>query len=108
MMPYTPTEEVARTNRIPTLTSASRNGTRCPNSITSGPNGITAYTKRAVTIEIAGASQYTITSTCAGMKLSLKTSLSPSASGCSRPNGPTRLGRSEEHTSELQSHHDLV
>src|SRR5207244_2298134 len=63
MMPYTPTEEVARTNRIPTLTSASRNGTRCPNSITSGPNGITAYTKRAVTIEIAGASQYTITST---------------------------------------------
>ncbi|OPZ65754.1 MAG: hypothetical protein BWY83_02984 [bacterium ADurb.Bin478] len=56
------------------------------------PKGMTENVSRAGTNTSAGANQYNVFSTWLGVISSLNKNLMPSATGCSRPNGPTRLG----------------
>ena len=83
MMPYTPIEVIAMMYSRPALTLA---------STTCGLNGTTAQAAIATVRVITGASTNRILSAPVGMMISLNTSLMPSAMGCSRPSGPTRLG----------------
>ena len=92
MIPYTPMLLAASTSKIPAFGSATTSGTSRPKSRTGGPIGITAYTNSAATTEMMGATRNTNRSARAGMKLSLKISLMPSARGCRSPSGPTRFG----------------
>ena len=57
-----------------------------------GPNGMIASVATAVVIVIAGASAIIHGTAVAGGEASFESSLSTSASGCSAPRGPTRLG----------------
>ena len=57
-----------------------------------GPNGITLKAASAVNAESTGALMYRTSTAVAGKKLSLRISLTRSAIGCSRPNGPARFG----------------
>ena len=83
MIPYTPSEEIANRYRMPTLMSA----------ITSpSPTGITAQATIASTKVSIGAMMNTTRLAPAGRIVSLANSFRPSASGCSRPNGPTLAG----------------
>jgi hypothetical protein len=54
--------------------------------------GITANDASAATSEMAGASGYSQRSAMAGLMSSLNSSFRASATGCSRPVGPTRFG----------------
>ena len=56
------------------------------------PTGTTAKITKAGTTERYGASLKVKESAWSGSRSSLKTSLVPSASVCSRPQGPARLG----------------
>src|SRR5690349_18027233 len=91
-MPYTPSDEHANTTSTPTGRSVSCNGVWCPNSDTIGPNGMTENARNAGTADRIGARKYTGLSASTGMISSLNASLTPSASDCSVPHGPTRLG----------------
>ena len=57
-----------------------------------GPKGTTAIARNAGTVEISGARMKTILSAAVGMMSSLSISFTPSASDCSRPQGPVRFG----------------
>ena len=69
----------------PTLTSVMYNVTRRPNRLTSGPNGMTAYTMSAGTIEMIGAAVKTHLSARTGVMSSLIISFTASATGCRMP-----------------------
>ena len=56
------------------------------------PTGITAIEVRAHMTAIIGAAIYSGLYTCGGVRSSLNRNFTPSASGCSKPNGPTRVG----------------
>ena len=56
------------------------------------PTGITAIDVSAKITAIIGAAIYSGLYTCGGVRSSLNRNLMPSASGCSKPNGPTRVG----------------
>src|SRR3954468_18649397 len=58
-MPYTPSEEQAKTTRTPTGRSVSCRAVWWPNIDTSGPKGITENARNAGTAERTGAIQYT-------------------------------------------------
>ena len=72
---------------------------------TPASNGITAQATSARVKVIIGAATNTTRLAPLGMMVSLSSSLSPSANGCSRPNGPTTFGplRSCENASTLRS-----
>jgi hypothetical protein len=61
-------------------------------STASGPNGIATQAARAGMIAITGPSRNRPGLAAEGLMISLVSSLSASAIGCSRPSGPTRLG----------------
>jgi hypothetical protein len=61
-------------------------------STTSGANGITAQAATAGMIISTGASRNSPLFAFDGRIISFIISLMPSATGCSRPSGPTRLG----------------
>src|SRR5476651_169418 len=83
MMPYTLSDEIAKTYRMPTLISA----------ITQPElTGITAQAASASVQVTSGARRNTPLFAPAGMVGSLNTNLSRSANDCSRPHGPTTLG----------------
>src|SRR3712207_5286820 len=58
-IPYTPTDAHARTYSVATGRSVSCSGVVTPNTVTDGPNGITAKVSSAQNTEIIGASRYT-------------------------------------------------
>src|SRR5262249_15568005 len=91
-MPYTPIAEHASTTSTATELSVSCNGVLWWKIDTIGPNGITAKAVNAQIVEITGAMKKTALSASVGMMSSLNASLSPSASDCSSPKGPTRFG----------------
>ena len=64
--------------------------------MTSGPNGITAYTISAGTIEMIGATVKTHLSARTGVMSSLIISFTASATGWRIPYGPTRIGPSRD------------
>src|SRR4029077_16128535 len=78
------------------LTSVMYRVTRRPNRLTSGPNGITAYTISAGTMEMMGAAVNTHLSARVGVMSSLIISFTASATGCRTPYGPTRIGPSRD------------
>src|SRR3984885_3588139 len=82
---YTPSDDMARRNRIPILRSAITNP---------GANGTTANDIRAVATTMAGARTKTGLSAKGGIQSSLVNSLIESATICPSPKGPTRLGPS--------------
>ena len=63
-------------------------------SATSGPKGTTAQAASAGMMVMIGPSTNRPLLAAVGMMISLVSSLSASAIGCSKPNGPTRLGPS--------------
>ena len=65
---------------------------RLPKSSMTSPKGITAKSEMAAVMLIMGAMTKRGLSACAGTRSSLKKVLIPSAMGCNRPKGPTRLG----------------
>ena len=91
-MPYTPMELMARISSTATGRSASCSGVWWWKIETSGPHGMTAKAMKAVAADRTGATTNTSLSTPVGMMSSLSGSLSASAIGCSRPNGPARFG----------------
>jgi hypothetical protein len=73
-------EETANTSRMPTFRSAIQYWT-----LYQRPIGITAQATKAANTAIVGATTYRTRSVLAGTKLSLNTSLTPSAAICIRP-----------------------
>ena len=63
-----------------------------PPQAPAGPNGMMASVATAETMAITGATAIIHGIAVAGVKASLDSSLNTSASGCIRPQGPTRLG----------------
>ena len=61
-------------------------------SAMSGPKGTTAQAANAGMIVMIGPSTNRPLLAAVGMMISLVSSFSASAMGCSKPNGPTRLG----------------
>ena len=61
-------------------------------SALSGPNGTTAQAASAGMIVMIGPRKKRPRLAAVGTMISLKISLTASAMGCSRPNGPTRFG----------------
>ncbi|MOA26372.1 hypothetical protein D3C78_1471590 [compost metagenome] len=61
-------------------------------SATSGPKGITTQAARAGMMAMMGPRKNRPLLAAVGWMISLVSSLMPSARGCSRPKGPTRLG----------------
>ena len=59
------------------------------------PKGITAIEVSAKITAIIGAAIYSGLYTYGGVRSSFNRNLAPSASGCSNPNGPTRVGPSD-------------
>src|SRR5690348_16727826 len=82
----TPTLETASTSSNPIFTSAI--------TAQSGPKGTTEKTMNAEATAMYGAKKKIQRSALSGMKSSLTSSLMPSAIGCSKPHGPTRIGPS--------------
>src|SRR5437764_3513777 len=82
-MPYTPSEASAKMNSRPTLRSVTCN---------QGPKGITENDNKAGINDTTGAAIYKNLFALVGTTSSLKRNFSPSAIGCSRPKGPTRVG----------------
>lgn len=72
-------------------------------------NGTTAITRNDESSTITGAIRWTTWSADRGTIFSLMSSLSPSAIGCNRPSGPTRLGpiRSWNRAATLRSSHTM-
>ena len=89
-----PTEAIAITNSTATGMSVSWSGVvmSLNGTSTSGPNGITENVTNAGTTASTGASRKTTLSAALGIRSSLSASFTPSASDCSRPNGPCTLG----------------
>jgi hypothetical protein len=83
MMPYTSIEVMASSSSRPALTFA---------SAACGPNGITDQAARAGMMVMTGPIRNRLVVAFAGITISLSSSFRPSASGCSRPPGPTRFG----------------
>src|SRR5581483_5611002 len=86
---------MAKTTSIATFTSAtwSRSGSRRrPKGVVSAPKGTTANAAKAAVAEMIGAIANRRGSAARGRNSSLNISLTTSASGCSRPRGPTRYG----------------
>ena len=81
--PYTSIEVIAIRNSRPALMLA---------TATSGPNGTTAQAASAGMMVITGPRKNRPLLAAVGRMISLKISFTASAIGCSRPNGPTRLG----------------
>src|SRR3546814_722653 len=81
--PYTPSDEIANRYRIPTLMSA---------STSPASNGITAQAIRLRRKVSIGAARKITLFAPDGRMVSLASSFTPSAKGCSRPNGPTTFG----------------
>src|SRR2546430_192208 len=92
MIPYTPTDATDTMYSRPTLMSVMNRFTSRPNIRTVGPNGMTAYTINAGTIEMIGAAVNTHRSARTGVMSSLIISFTASAIGCRIPYGPTRIG----------------
>src|SRR6266404_3925063 len=88
----TPTLDTASTNNIPMLTSVI--------TAQSGPKGTTAMTMNAATTAMYGARKKIQRSAFSGIKSSFTSNFKPSAIGCSRPQGPTRIGPSRAHLNE--------
>src|SRR5579871_1256985 len=63
-----------------------------PATVTQLPKGTTAIEVSAKINASIGAAMYNGLYTCGGVRSSLKINFKPSASGCSKPNGPTRVG----------------
>src|SRR5207244_9565639 len=57
-MPYTPIALHANTSSTAIGTSVTCNGVVCPNTDTTGPNGITENAVKAATVEMTGAKKY--------------------------------------------------
>ena len=74
------------------LTSTISSGVWIPNTVIQLPTGISEIDVSAKINAIIGAAMYSGLYTCGGNRSSLKMNFTPSASGCSRPNGPTRVG----------------
>jgi hypothetical protein len=83
MMPYTSIEVIASSSSRPALTLASAD---------SGPKGITTQAASAGMMVMIGPMMNRLGVAFAGTTISLSSSLSASAIGCSRPSGPTRFG----------------
>ena len=97
MTPYTSMEVIAITNSSPALTLA---------SAMSGPNGITTQAASAGMMAIKGPRKNSPLDAAVGRMISLVSSLTASAIGCSKPQGPVRLGpwRTCMKPSSLRSH----
>src|SRR4051812_46710957 len=80
------------TNSTATGMSVSCSGVSSPKKLTTGPNGITAKVTKAGTVASTGARRKTALSAALGTMSSFSASFTPSASDCSRPNGPCTLG----------------
>ena len=91
-MPYTPMELMASTSSTATGRSVSCSGVRWWKIETVVPHGMMAKATKAGAADSTGAITNTSLSTPVGMMSSLSGSLSASAIGCSRPNGPARFG----------------
>ncbi len=89
---YTASEDIARMKRSPTLRSAPCSSTSLPPMVKGRPQGTIMKMRKAGTTARNGASMYMPISALRGLMASLKKSLSPSATVCSTPNGPARLG----------------
>ncbi len=89
-----PIELIARMNSTATgmSVSCSRVWVSVKGIVTSGPNGITEKARNAGTVATTGARMNTALSAAVGMMSSFSASFTPSASDCSRPNGPCTLG----------------
>src|SRR5208282_3780398 len=90
--PYTPSEVMPSTISNPILTSVISSGVWIPKTVIQLPMGMTEIEVSAKINAIIGAAMYSGLNTCGGVRSSLKINLAPSASGCSRPKGPTRVG----------------
>ena len=91
-IPYTAIEAIAKMYNKPTFKSLIPSRIVLPNISTSGPTGITATITSAGIIVNIGAKKNNVLSAPAGVNSSLNMSLIPSAAGCNKPQGPTRLG----------------
>jgi hypothetical protein len=91
-IPYTPSELSAMMYRMPMGMSATTMSTTPQGVFSGAAKGITAKVTRAGATEIIGPSTKKSFEDLAGRVSSLRMFLSPSAMGCSSPNGPTRLG----------------
>ena len=93
-IPYTPIEAMATMNSTETGRSVTCSGVvMSVNGTGTGPAmGITAKAVMAGTAITNGASMKTSLSAAFGVKSSLNMSFMPSASDCSRPNGPFMVG----------------
>ena len=87
-----PIEAIASMNSTATGMSVSCSGVSLPKKIDPGPSGMTAKVMKAGTVAMIGARRKTTLSADLGMMSSLSASFTPSASDCSRPNGPCTLG----------------
>ena len=74
------------------LTSVICSGMCMPPIVIQLPIGITAIEVSAKITAMIGAAIYSGLYTCGGVRSSLKRNLTPSASGCSSPNGPDTRG----------------
>src|SRR5580704_15836938 len=74
------------------LRSVICSGILVPQSVIELPNGITDIEVSAKISAIIGAARKSGLYTCGGVRSSLNKNFSPSAAGCSSPNGPTRVG----------------
>jgi hypothetical protein len=83
---------MARMSSTATGRSASCSGVWWWKIETSGPHGMTAKAMKAIVPDITGAAMNNSLSAVRGMMSSLSGSLSASAMGWSRPNGPARFG----------------
>jgi len=91
-MPYTPMELMASTSSTATGRSATCSGVRWWKIETTGPTGMMEKATKAGAADSIGATTKISLSAVVGMMSSLSGSLSASAIGCSRPNGPARFG----------------
>src|SRR5947207_10309381 len=74
------------------FTSVICSGVRMLPMVTELPIGITDIDVRAKMTASMGAAMYSSLYTWGGIRSSLKRNFAPSARGCKRPNGPTRVG----------------
>ncbi len=83
-MPNTPIDDTERISNRPMLTSAT--------VAQPAPNGTSASSPSAAPVAMTGARRNRNLSALSGTMSSFASSFSPSASGWSRPSGPTRIG----------------
>ena len=86
---------------MPTGGSASCSSKVWPATVTTPPTGTMANARKAGRIDRYGANLNTNRSARSGRRSSLKKSLIPSASVCSSPHGPARLGPMRACMSEI-------